>query len=150
MANDQTQDIRVLREPTVHLAGRQVVGGAGVGRFLADHGVSWQTDRGVAGEHLAEVAGRPGRMPRRKSARPAARSVPPDATQTKTFVTADARALRHLIEMRASRHAEVEIRGLAVKVPRIMKTQTPHLFADYRLEALPDGTSGATTQHRKV
>ena len=29
-----------------------------IDRFLADHGVSWQTDTEVAGEHLAEVAGR--------------------------------------------------------------------------------------------
>src|SRR5262249_29634046 len=27
-------------------------------RFLADHGVSWQTDTEVAGEHLAEISGR--------------------------------------------------------------------------------------------
>ena len=58
MANDQTRDIRVLREPTVYLVGRQVVDAATVDRFLADHGVSWQTDTEVAGEHLAEVAGR--------------------------------------------------------------------------------------------
>ena len=43
-------------------------------------------------------------------ARQAARSVLPNATQTKIFVTANARALRHFIEMRASEHAETEIR----------------------------------------
>ena len=47
---------------------------------------------------------------RRKLARQAARSVLPNATETKIFVTANARALRHLVELRASRHAEVEIR----------------------------------------
>ena len=53
---------------------------------------------------------------RRKLARQAARSVLPNATETKIFVTANARALRHFIEMRGNRHAEVEIRKLAVQV----------------------------------
>src|SRR5215470_10824120 len=50
--------IRLIREPTVYLLGRQVTDAAQIDRFLADHGVSWQTDTEVAGEYLAEVAGR--------------------------------------------------------------------------------------------
>src|SRR5262249_53046947 len=50
--------IRVLREPTVYLVGRQTVSDAEVGRFLSDHGVSWQNDTEVAGEYLVETAGR--------------------------------------------------------------------------------------------
>jgi thymidylate synthase (FAD) len=259
------KDIRVLREPAVYLVGRQIVSSAEVDRFLSDHGVSWQTDTEVAGEHLAEIAGRlcylsfarprpggnktyldhilevghgsvlehavwnfvftgvsrslthelvrhragmgysqlsqryvdesvaeyvepdviaadpemhalwleavghahasyvrlveklterfadePDRTMRRKLARQAARSVLPNATETKIFVTANARALRHFIEMRASRHAEVEIRKLAVKVLEVMKTEAPHLFSDYQLVPLPDGTFEANTPHRKV
>jgi len=45
-------------EPTVYLVGRQTVDRAALDRFLADHGVTWQTDTGVAGEHLCEIAGR--------------------------------------------------------------------------------------------
>ncbi|HEV3256678.1 MAG TPA: FAD-dependent thymidylate synthase [Gemmataceae bacterium] len=264
-AFDPTKDLRVLREPAVYLVGRQVVDPAELDRFLADHGVAWQTDTEVAGEYLAEVAGRvcymsfarprPGgnkvylehilevghgsvlehavwnfiftatsrslthelvrhragwaysqlsqryvdesvaeyvepdciaddpelhriwldavahshqaymrlaeklqetfkdeadRTQRRKLARQAARSVLPNATETKIFVSANARALRHFIEMRASRHAEVEIRKLAVKVLEIMKNEAPHIFADYQLVALPDGTFEAVTPHRKV
>ena len=74
----------------------------------------------------------------------------PNATETKIFVTANARALRHFIELRASRHAEVEIRKLAVGVLRIMQREAPHLFSDYQLTPLPDGTFEATTPHRKV
>ena len=92
----------------------------------------------------------PDRTLRRKLARQAARSVLPNATETKIFVTANARALRHFIEMRASRHAEVEIRKLAVKVLQIMQTEAPHLFGDYQLVPLPDGTFEAATPHRKV
>jgi thymidylate synthase (FAD) len=52
--------------------------------------------------------------------------------------------------MRASRHAEVEIRKLAVKVLQLMQTEAPHLFSDYQLVPLPDRTFEATTPHRKV
>jgi thymidylate synthase (FAD) len=98
-------------------------------------------------EHYKEE---PDKTLRRKLARQAARSVLPNATETKIFVTANARALRHFIEMRASRHAEVEIRKLAVKVLQIMQTEAPHLFSDYQLVPLPDGTFEANTPHRKV
>src|SRR5262249_32620851 len=259
-------DIRILREPTVYLLGRQTIDASEFDRFLADHGVgTWQTDTEIAGEKLTEVAGRicylsfqrprpggnktylghilevghgsglehavwnfvftggsrtlthelvrhragtgfsqlsqryvdesvaeyvepdaiaadsemhklwldavshahqaymklvekltehykdePDKTLRRKLARQAARSVLPNATETKIFVTANARALRHFIEMRASRHAEVEIRKLAVQVLRIMQTEAPNLFGDYQLTQLPDGTFEATTPHRKV
>jgi thymidylate synthase (FAD) len=257
--------IRVLREPTVYLVGRQTVTDAEMERFLADHGVSWKTDTEVAGEYLVETAGRvcymsfarprpggnktyighilevghgsvlehavwnliftgisrslthelvrhragwgysqlsqryvdesvaeyvepdciaedptlhhlwldaigqvheaymklvqglmekfhdePDKTLRRKLARQAARSVLPNATETKIFVTANARALRHFIEMRGSRHAEVEIRKLAVQVLRVMQKEAPNLFGDYQLVPLPDGTFEATTPHRKV
>jgi thymidylate synthase (FAD) len=262
---DPARDMRILRDPAVYLVGRQLVDPAEVDRFLADHGVSWQTDTEVAGEQLAEIAGRlcylsfarprpggnkaylghikevghgsvlehavwnlvftgvsrslthelvrhragmgysqlsqryvdesvaeyvepdciandptlhavwletvsqahqaymklvnllaetfkdePDRTLRRKLARQAARSVLPNATETKIFVTANARALRHFIEMRASRHAEVEIRKLAVQVLRLMQGEAPHLFSDYELISLGDGTFEATTPYRKV
>jgi thymidylate synthase (FAD) len=262
---DPARDIRVLREPTVYLVGRQTVDDTVLDRFLADHGVSWQTDTEVAGEELTEVAGRlcymsflrprpggnqtylshilevghgsvlehavwnfiftgvsrslthelirhrvgmspsqlsqryvdesvaeyvepdviaqhpelhriwldavahshqaymklveklqetfrdePDRTLRRKLARQAARSVLPNATETKIFVTANARALRHFVELRGSRHAEVEIRKLAIQVLRLMQVEAPHIFGDYQLLPLPDGTFEATTPHRKV
>lgn len=264
-AFDPARDIRILREPSVYLVGRQIVDDAELDRFLADHGVAWQSDTEVAGEYLAEAAGRlcymsfakprpggnkayldhilevghgsvlehavwnfvftgvsrslthelirhragfgysqlsqryvdesvaeyvepdciagnpelhrlwldavaqshkaymqlteklldtfkdePDRTLRRKLARQAARSVLPNATETKIFVSANARALRHFIELRGSRHAEVEIRKLAVQVLNIMKKEAPNLFDDYRLVPLADGTFEAVTEHRKV
>jgi thymidylate synthase (FAD) len=257
-------DIRVLHEPSVYLVGRQTLAARELEHFLADHGVAWETDTEVAGEYLAEVAGRlcymsyarprpggnkayldhildvghgsvlehavwdfvftgisrscshelvrhrhmgysqlsqryvdesvaeyvepdiiasdpemhalwleavghahrayvrlvemlaahyqdePDKTQRRKLARQAARSVLPNATETKIFVSANARALRHFIEMRGSRHAEVEIRKLAVGVLRIMQVEAPNLFSDYQLVPLPDGTFEAITPHRKV
>lgn len=98
----------------------------------------------------AKLADEPDRTLRRKMARQAARSVLPNATETKVFVSANARALRHFIEMRASRHAEVEIRKLAVAVLRLMQREAPNLFGDYELVPLGDGTFEASTPHRKV
>lgn len=92
----------------------------------------------------------PDKTLRRKLARQAARSVLPNATETKIFVTANARALRHFIEQRGSRHAETEIRKLAVAVLKVMRAEAPNLFGDYRLVSLPDGTFEAVTEHRKV
>src|SRR4051795_13182676 len=54
-----TLDIHILREPSVYLAGRQTTDDAEIDRFLADHQVAtWESDTDVAGEYLAEVAGR--------------------------------------------------------------------------------------------
>lgn len=265
MTVNPAPDIRVIREPSVYVVGRQVVDDGYLDRFLADHGVAWESDTEVAGEYLSEVAGRvcymsfarprpggnkaylnhilevghgsvlehavwnflftgvsrslthelirhragfgysqlsqryvdesvaeyvepdviadhpelhrlwleavahshqayvrlteklqeafkdePDKTLRRKLARQAARSVLPNATETKIFVTANARALRHFIELRGSRHAEVEIRKLAVAVLRLMQAEAPNLFGDYQLVPLADGTFEAVTEHRKV
>lgn len=103
----------------------------------------------VAGlaEKLAEV---PDKTHRRKLARQAARSVLPNATETMIFVSANARALRHFIEMRGSEWAEVEIRKVALDILRIMQREAPNLFADYDIVRLDDGTDVARTQFEKV
>jgi thymidylate synthase (FAD) len=86
----------------------------------------------------------------RKAARQAARSVLPNATETKIFVTANARALRHMIEQRGSRHAEPEIRKLANKLLDLLQTESANLFGDYTRTPLPDGTFEINTPYRKV
>jgi thymidylate synthase (FAD) len=92
----------------------------------------------------------PDRTLRRKLARQAARSVLPNATETKIFVTANARALRHFIELRANEHAEVEIRKVAICVLRELEQESPSIFGDYTTRPLDDGTCTAETPHRKV
>lgn len=87
---------------------------------------------------------------RRKMARQAARSVLPNATETKIFVTANARALRHFIELRCNQHAETEIRIVAAKVLDILQKEAPHIFGDYSFVTLPDGTRAASTPNPKV
>ncbi len=90
------------------------------------------------------------RTTRRKAARQAARSVLPNATETKIFVTANARALRHFLEQRGSAGAEPEIRKLAGKMLDVLEKESPNLFGDYVRVPLPDGTHELTTPFKKV
>src|SRR5690349_5305938 len=271
-------DIRVITEPSVYLIGRQTIDAAELNRFLADHGVSWESDSEVAAEVLTETAGRvcymsfakprPGgnaaylhhikevghgsvlehavwsllvtgvsrslthelvrhragwaysqlsqryvdesvaeyvepdviagdpelhaiwldavkhahaayvklaealnakladpkaaaaamlppdtdRTTRRKAARQAARSVLPNATETKIFVTANARALRHFLEQRGSAFAEPEIRKLAGKLLQVLKKECPNVFGDYEVKVLDQvsGIEEIVTPYRKV
>jgi thymidylate synthase (FAD) len=102
-------------------------------------------------ERLSEkYADEPDRTLRRKLARQAARSVLPNATETKIFVTANGRALRHFVELRANEQADVEIRKLAIRMLRILQGECPNVFGDYRIERLADGTEVARSAHRKV
>ena len=274
--SDTDTDVRVITEPAVYVVGRQMTNEADLDRFLADHGVSWQSDSEVAAEALAETAGRlcymsylrprPGgnsaylhhikevghgsvlehsvwnfiitgvsrslthelvrhrsgfgysqlsqryvdesvaeyiepdiiagdpdlhavwfeaiasahaayvklagllntkladsttaasagltpdadRTARRKAARQAARSVLPNATETKIFITANARALRHFLESRGSKFAEPEIRKLANRLLDVLQKESPNLFGDYERVPLPDGTFDLQTPYRKV
>jgi thymidylate synthase (FAD) len=111
---------------------------------------SHQAYMALAAKLQERLSGEPDKTLRRKLARQAARSVLPNATETKIFVTANARALRHFIELRGNRAAEVEIRNLAIKVLQLMQKEAPHIFGDYQLVPLPDGTFEAVTEHRKV
>lgn len=90
------------------------------------------------------------RTTRRKTARQAARSVLPNATETKITVTGNARALRHFIEQRGSVFAEPEIRKLANKILDILQREAPNLFGDYQKIPLPDGTFDIQTAFKKV
>jgi thymidylate synthase (FAD) len=82
---------------------------------------------------------------RRKQARQAARSVLPNATETRIVVTGNYRAWRHFIAMRASEHADVEIRDLAVECLRQLQKAAPNAFADFVISALPDGSEVASS-----
>jgi thymidylate synthase (FAD) len=275
-ADTDPSTLRVITEPAVYVIGRQTLNDGELNRFLADHGVSWQSDSEVAAEVVTETAGRvcymsfakprPGgnatylrhikevghgsvlehgvwnllftgvsrslthelvrhragmgysqlsqryvdesvaeyvepdviaadpelhaiwldavrhvhsayvrlaeklnakladptaaaaaalppdadRTTRRKAARQAARSVLPNATETKIFVTANARALRHFLEQRGSAFAEPEIRKLANRLLDVLQKESPNLFSDYERRPLPDGTFEVTTPFKKV
>jgi thymidylate synthase (FAD) len=87
---------------------------------------------------------------RRKWARQAARSILPNACETKIFVTGNSRAWRHFLELRGSPHADTEIRLLAVEVCKVLKKESPNIFHDIELVDEPDGMPSVRVQHSKV
>lgn len=84
---------------------------------------------------------------RRKQARQAARSVLPNATETRIVVTGNYRAWRHFIAMRATEHADVEIRELAVECLRQLQQVAPNVFGDFTISTLADGTQIAASPY---
>lgn len=50
--------MKIVREPRIYLVGRQSLNTAAIDEFIADHGVTWETDTDVGAERLCEIAGR--------------------------------------------------------------------------------------------
>jgi len=94
-----------------------------------------------------ERAGGSGATLRRKQARQAARAVLPNATETRIVVTGNFRAWRYFIAARASEHADVEIRAVAVACLRHLTKLAPNVFADFAITELPDGTEIAASPY---
>ncbi len=69
----------------------------------------------------------------------------PNATETRIVVTGNYRAWRHFIAMRATEHADVEIRALAVECLRQLQREVPNVFGDFELGRLDDGTEIASS-----
>jgi thymidylate synthase (FAD) len=82
---------------------------------------------------------------RRKQARQAARAALPNATETRIVVTGNYRAWRHFVAVRASEHADVEIRRLAIACLRELVDVAPAVFSDFHIAALADGSEVATS-----
>lgn len=82
---------------------------------------------------------------RQKQARQAARSVLPYATATRIVVTGNYRSWRHFVAMRASEHADVEMRTLAAACLRELQRIAPNAFEDFEITVLPDGTEVASS-----
>ena len=94
---------------------------------------------------IGEQSGDRSAVLRRKQARQAARAVLPNATETRIVVTGNYRAWRHFIAMRASEHADVEIRRLAIACLRQLVDVAPAVFGDFDIATLADGTEVATS-----
>ncbi|MDV7352361.1 FAD-dependent thymidylate synthase [Rhodococcus oxybenzonivorans] len=89
---------------------------------------------------LAETSSLP---VRNKEARQAARAVLPNATETRVVVTGNYRAWRHFVSMRATEHADVEIRRLAVECLRQLQKAAPNVFGDFEIVDWGDGSEVA-------
>lgn len=75
-----------------------------------------------------------------RAIRSAARSVLPNATETKIVVSTNARALRHFFEVRGAIIGDVEMREATAAMFRLVEPDAPALFSDFSLTALPDAS----------
>lgn len=80
-----------------------------------------------------------------KQARQAAGSLLPQGITTAMVVSGNYRAWRHVIGMRATDAADVELRAAAIAVLLLLQQEAPHVFADFRISVLPDGTETAAS-----
>jgi len=87
---------------------------------------------------------------RRKKAREAAREVLPNGAETKLVVTANARAWRHFLTMRASLGADAQIARVALEVFRVLHSVAPAFFNDFQVHTTPEGREWLTTPYAKV
>jgi thymidylate synthase (FAD) len=87
---------------------------------------------------------------RRKMAREAARSLLPNATETKIVVSGNARAWRTMLELRCGEGAEQEIRRMAVAILRLFQAEAPLFFSDFEIYRAEDGVESARVGFHKV
>ncbi len=87
---------------------------------------------------------------RRKVAREAARSVLPNATETKIVVSGNVRAWRTMLELRLGEGAELEIRRLAVMILRVLQQEAPALFGDFEIYQTGEGSEAGRVGYHKV
>ncbi len=87
---------------------------------------------------------------RRKMAREAARGVLPNSTETKIVLTANIRAWRTILELRASEAAELEIRRWAIETVKLLQYEVPHMFNDFELYIAEDKQLAARVKYHKV
>ena len=69
----------------------------------------------------------------------------PNATETRIVVTGNYRAWRHFVAMRATEHADVEIRECAVACLRELQRVAGNVFADFEISRLADGSEVASS-----
>ncbi|UEM13869.1 FAD-dependent thymidylate synthase [Bradyrhizobium barranii subsp. barranii] len=90
---------------------------------------------------LAKLASEPDQSKESlRAIRSAARSVLLNATETKIVITANARAIRHFLDVRGAIDGDVEMRRVAKLIYDVLIEDAPALVADFVEEKLSDGT----------
>jgi thymidylate synthase (FAD) len=74
------------------------------------------------------------RRERHRAIRSSARSVLPEATESKVFFSANARAIRHFLTLRGGLIGDEEMRVVSAVLLRTVSREAPSLFADFREE----------------
>ncbi len=78
------------------------------------------------------------------------RRVAPEGLATGIVFTANLRALRHIIEMRTSRHAEEELRLVFGEIAEIMIRDYPYIFDDFKKVDTGDGLFEYVPEFSKI
>lgn len=84
---------------------------------------------------------------KRKASRQAARSVLPNATETKLVITGNYRSWWNYLLLRATPQADPEIRELSIMFLRQLQQIAPGVFNHFSTYTLDDGTEAATTEY---
>jgi thymidylate synthase (FAD) len=103
-----------------------------------------EVQRSAAGELGIDETGVPFHV--KKEVTSALRRLAPIGLSTDIVWTANARTLRHVIEMRTAPGAEEELRLVFDKIARIMQAEAPLLFQDFAR----DETGAWVPEHHKV
>lgn len=86
----------------------------------------------------------------KKNARQAARSVLPNATETKIVVTLNGRSIRHVLEMRGSPFADAEFRRVAVAMYRATAGSLPDILGDFEIYQHESAGECLRSKYKKV
>ena len=128
--------------------------------ILGDDGLEAEWERQVTDAQAAYVHAVEGliaryqwvddKVHRRKMAREAARSVLPNATETKVVVSGNVRAWRTMLELRCGEGAELEIRRMAIACLRVLQGDAPAFFSDFEIYSADDRQEAARVAYHKV
>jgi thymidylate synthase (FAD) len=128
--------------------------------ILGDEGMEAEWERQVTDAQAAYVHAVEGliaryqwvddKVHRRKMAREAARSVLPNATETKVVVSGNVRAWRTMLELRCGEGAELEIRRMAIACLRVLQGDAPAFFSDFEIYSADDRQEAARVAYHKV
>lgn len=94
-------------------------------------------------------AGKLGTMARKRVLE-AARSVLPNAAETRAVWTMNMRAARHICALRGAEGADLEIRRLAVVFTKLLKDVAPLIFADFDIVEGADGFPAVACAKPKI
>jgi thymidylate synthase (FAD) len=75
----------------------------------------------------------------RRSVRSAARSILPNATETKIVFSANGRALRHFLKMRGAIAGDLEMRRVSALIYSRLEDEAPALLSGFEMSAHEDG-----------
>jgi thymidylate synthase (FAD) len=74
-----------------------------------------------------------------RAVRSAARSILPNATETKIVLTANGRAIRHFLRLRGAIKGDVEMRRVASLIYDVIAIDAPSLVCDFERNIMDDG-----------